>query len=157
MQRTFQLEMERLQREMERIQRAHQMEKDEMQRTSQLEKMEMQRTFQLEMGEMQRTFQLEKMEMQKVRQQEEEKKLEGPSGMSWKEEGIECGSSAVHGLTGPAEGTHGCTATEGKAESLLLGAKGYPPMWGSEMSEVRSDDCEGREQRTEESSRQKQE
>ncbi len=61
------------------------------------------------------------------------------------------------GLTGPAEGTHGCTATEGKAESLLLGAKGYSPMWRSEMSEVRSDDCEGREQRTEEASRQKQE
>ncbi len=146
MQRTFQLEMERLQREMERIQRVHQLEKDEMQRTSQLEKeemqrtsqlekMEMQRTFQLEMGEMQRTFQLEKMEMQRVRQQEEEKKLEGSSGMSWKEEDIECGSSAVPGLTGPAEGTHGCTATEGKAESLLLGAKGYPPRWGSEMSE----------------------
>ena len=134
MQRTFQLEMERLQREMERIQRVHQLEKDEMQRTSQLEKMVMQRTF---------------------RQQEEEKKLKGSSGMSWKEEGIECGSSAVPGLTGPAEGTHGCTATEGKAESLLLAAKGHPPMWGSEMSEVRSDDCEGRELRTEEASRQK--
>jgi hypothetical protein len=106
MQRTFQLEMERLQREMERIQRVHQLEKDEMQRTCQLEKMEMLRTFQLEMGEMQRTFQLEKMEMQRVRQQEEEKKLEGSSGMSWKEEGIECGSSAVPGLTGPAEDTH---------------------------------------------------
>ncbi len=58
--------------------------------------------------------------MQRVRQQEEEKKLEGSSGMSWKEEGIECGSSAVAGLTGPAS----CTATEGKAESLLLAAKG---------------------------------
>ncbi len=122
MQRISQLEMEKLQLEMERIQRVHQLEKDEMQKTSQLEKMEMQRTFQLEMGEMQRTFQLEKMEMQRVRQQEEEKKLEGSSGMSWKEEGIECGSSAMPGLTGPAEGTHGCTATEGKAESLLLGA-----------------------------------
>jgi hypothetical protein len=63
----------------------------------------------------------------------------------------------VPGLMGPAEGTHGCTATEGKAESLSLGAKGYPLMWRSEMSEVRSDDCEGREQRTEEASRQKQE
>jgi hypothetical protein len=147
---------------MERIQRIHQLEKDEMQRTSQLEKMEMQRisqlekmvmqrTFQLEMGEMQRTFQLEKMEMQRVRQQEEEKMLEGSSGMSWKEEGIECGSSAVAGLTGPAD----CTATESKAESLLLRAKGHPPMWRSEMSEVRSDDCEGRELRTEEASRQK--
>jgi len=90
------------------------------------------------------------MEMQRVRQQEEEKKLEGSSGMSRKEEDIECGSSAVPGLTGPAEGTHGCTATEGKAESLLLAAKGHPPMWRSEMSEVRSDDCEGRELRTEE-------
>jgi hypothetical protein len=187
MQRTFQLEMERLQLEMERIQRFHQLEKDEMQRTSQLErmemeriqrfhqlekdemqrtsqlermemqknsqleKMEMQRTFQLEMAEMQRTFQLEKMEMQRVRQQEEEKKLEGSSGMSWKEEGIECGSSAVAGLTGPAD----CTATESKAESLLLAAKGHPPVWRSEMSEVRSDDCEGRELRTEETSGQK--
>ncbi len=75
--------------------------------------------------------------------------------MSRKEEGIECGSSAVPGLTGPAEGTHGCTATEGKAESLLLAAKGHPPMWRSEMSEVRSDDCEGRELRTEETSGQK--
>ena len=162
MQRTFQLEMEKLQLEMERIQRIHQLEKDEMQRTSQLEKMEMQRisqlekmvmqrTFQLEMAEMQRTFQLEKMEMQRVRQQEEEKKLEGSSGMSWKEEGIECGSSAVAGLTGPAD----CTATESKAESLLLAAKGHPPVWRSEMSEVRSDDCEGRELRTEETSGQK--
>jgi hypothetical protein len=147
--------MERLQREMERIQRVHQLEKDEMQRTSQLEKMEMQRTSQLEKMEMQRTFQLEKMEMQRIRQQEEEKKLEGSSGMSRKEEGIECGSSAGPGLMGPAEGIHGCTATEGKAESLLLRAKGHPPMWRSEMSEVRSDDCEGREQRTEEASRQK--
>jgi hypothetical protein len=155
MQRTFQLEMERLQREKDEVQRTSQLEKDEMQRTSQLEKMEMQRTFQLEMGEMQMTFQLEKMEMQRVRQQEEEKKLEGSSGMSWNEEGIECDSSAVPGLTGPAEGTYSCTATEGKAESLLLGAKGYPPMWRSEMFEVRSDDCEGREQRTEEASRQK--
>ncbi len=162
MQRAFQLEMERLQREMERIQRVHQLEveemqrtsqleKDEMQRISQLEKMVMQRTFQLEMGEMQRTFQLEKMEMQRVRQQEEEKKLEGSSGMSWKEEGIECGSSAVAGLTGPAD----CTAAEGEAESLLLAAKGHPPVWRSEMSEVRSDDCEGRELRTEETSGQK--
>jgi hypothetical protein len=143
MQRTSQLEkmeMERLQLEMERIQRVHQLEKDEMQRTSQLEKMVMQRT-----------FQLEKMEMQRVRQQEEEKKLEGSSGMSRKEEGIECGSSAVAGLTGPAS----CTATEGKAESLLLAAKGHPPVWRSEMSEVRSDDCEGRELRTEETSGQK--
>jgi hypothetical protein len=168
-QRVHQLEKDEMQRtsqlekmEMERIQRIHQLEKDEMQRTSQLEKMEMQRisqlekmvmqrTFQLEMGEMQRTFQLEKMEMQRVRQQEEEKKLEGSSGMSWKEEGIECGSSAVAGLTGPAS----CTATEGKAESLLLAAKGHPPVWRSEMSEVRSDDCEGRELRTEETSGQK--
>jgi hypothetical protein len=155
MQRTFQLEMERIQRihqlEKDEMQRTSQLEKMEMQRISQLEKMVMQRTFQLEMGEMQRTFQLEKMEMQRVRQQEEEKKLEGSSGMSWKEEGIECGSSAVAGLTGPAS----CTATEGKAESLLLAAKGHPPMWRSEMSEVRSDDCEGRELRTEEASRQK--
>jgi hypothetical protein len=151
--------MERIQRvhqlEKDEMQRASQLEKMEMQRTSQLEKMEMQRTFQLEMGEMQRTFQLEKMEMQRIRQQEEEKKLEGSSGMSRKEEGIECGSSAGPGLMGPAEGIHGCTATEGKAESLLLRAKGHPPMWRSEMSEVRSDDCEGREQRTEEASRQK--
>jgi hypothetical protein len=100
---------------------------------------------------MQRTFQLEKMEMQRVRQQEEEKKLKGSSGTSWEEEGIECGSSAVAGLTGPAD----CTATEGEAESLLLAAKGHPPRWRSEMSEVRSDDCEGRELRTEEASRQK--
>ena len=111
----------------------------------------MQRTSQLEKMVMQRTFQLEKMEMQRVRQQEEEKKLEGSSGMSRKEEGIECGSSAVAGLTGPAS----CTATEGKAESLLLAAKGHPPVWRSEMSEVRSDDCEGRELRTEETSGQK--
>jgi hypothetical protein len=133
------------------MQRTSQLEKDEMQRISQLEKMVMQRTFQLEKTEMQRTFQLEKMEMQRVRQQEEDKKLKGSSGTSWKEEGIECGSSAVAGLTGPAD----CTAAEGEAESLLLAAKGRPPMWRLEMSEVRSDDCEGRELRTEEASRQK--
>jgi hypothetical protein len=47
--------------------------------------------------------------------------------------------------------------SEDRTESLSLGAKGYPLMWRSEMSEARSDDCEGREQRTEEASRQKQE
>ncbi len=112
----LQLDIERLQREMERMQRVHQ-----------LEKVEMQRTFQMEKEEMQRTHQL-KIDMQRVRQQEEEKKLEGSSGMSWKEKGIGCGSSAVPGLTGLAKSTHGCTATEDRTESLSLGAKGYPLM-----------------------------
>jgi hypothetical protein len=132
------------------MQRACQLMKEEMQSTHQLQ-MEMQRACQLMKEEIQSTHQLQRG-MQRIRQREEEAKLKGSSGMSWKEEGIGCGSSAVQGLPRPAEGTHGCMATEDRTEFLSLRAKGYPLTWRLEMSEVRSGDCEGRGERTEEAS-----
>jgi hypothetical protein len=121
MQSTHQLQME--------MQRVCQLEKEEMQR----EKLEMQRACQLMKEEMQSTHQLQ-MDMQRIRQREEEERLEGSSGMSQKEKGIGCGSSAVPGLPRPAQGTHGCTATEDRTEFLSLRAKGYPLTWRPEMS-----------------------
>jgi hypothetical protein len=115
--------MERMQREKDEMQRTFQLEMERLQ----LEKMEMQRTFQLEMGEMQRTFHLEKMEMQRVRQQEEEKKLEGSSGTSWKEEGIECGSSAGPGLTGPGRGHSRLHGHRGQSGVPVTGGQGASP------------------------------
>jgi hypothetical protein len=73
--------------------------------------------------------------------------------MSWKEKVIGCGSSAGPGLPWPAEGTVGCTATGDRMEFLSLRGKGYPLTWRREMSEVRSDNCKDRGQRTEDSSR----
>jgi hypothetical protein len=97
--------------------------------------------------------QLEMEELQWIRQQEEEERLEGSSGMSWKEKVIGCGSSAGPGLPLPAEGTAGCTATGDRMEFLSLRAKGYPLTWRREMSEARSDDCKDKGQRTEDASR----
>ncbi len=65
-------------------------------------------------------------ELQKIRQQEEEERLEGLSGMSWKEKGIGYNSSAGPELPRLAEGTHGCTAQRTEWNSCHRGPRGIP-------------------------------